>query len=109
MKKMIKPLTITIAACLAMSGFALTVSHSTEPPQVNPSQIEAPAKNDIQMFHGVVKEDGDGVALYTDKEIYPLIGGEFDLIKGKEVNITGTIVEEGNIKRLAVKRIQLNK
>ena len=107
MNKLIKPL--TIVACLAVSGFALAVSHSTEPPQVDPAQIEAPAKNDVQVFHGIVKKQGDEMALYTEKEVYPLIGGEFDMIDGKEVNITGKVVEEGNIKKLAVNRIQLNK
>lgn len=107
MKKLVKSL--TIAACLAISGFALAVSNSTEPPQVDPAQIETPAKNDLQVFHGIVKELDDGMALYTEKEVYPLIGGEFDMIKGKEVNITGKVVEEGNIKKLAVNRIQLNK
>ena len=49
------------------------------------------------------------MALYTEREVYPLIGGEFDIINGKEVNIIGKIVEEGNIKKLAVNRIQLNR
>lgn len=107
MKKLIKPL--IIAVCLAISGFALAVSNSTEPPQTDPAQIEAQAKDGIQVFHGIVKQHEDGMALYTEDEIYPLIGGEFDMIKGKEVNITGKVVEEGNIKKLAVNRIQLNK
>ncbi len=107
MKKLVKPL--TIAACLAMSGLSFAVSNSTEPIQGDPAQIVANSKKETQVFHGIVKKLDDGMALYTEKEVYPLIGGEFDIINGKEVNITGKIVEEGNIKKLAVNRIQLNK
>ena len=107
MKKLVKP--ITIVVCLALSGFAFAVSNSTGETQVNPAQIEASAKNDTQLFHGIIKELDDGMALYTEKEVYPLIGGEFDMIKGKEVNIIGRVVGEGNVKKLAVNRIQLNK
>jgi hypothetical protein len=107
MKKLVKPL--TIVTCLAMCGLSFAVSNSTEPTQGDPAQIVATAKKETQVFHGIVKKLDDGMALYTEKEVYPLIGGEFDIINGKEVNITGKIVEEGNIKKLAVNRIQLNK
>ena len=107
MNKLIKP--ITIVACLAISGLCFAVSNSTEPVQDDPAKIMAAAKQDTQIFHGIVKRLDDGMALYTEKEVYPLIGGEFDIINGKEVNIIGKIVEEGSIKKLAVNRIQLNK
>ncbi|MFT5698392.1 MAG: hypothetical protein ACI8ZB_001247 [Desulforhopalus sp.] len=107
MNKLVKP--ITIIACLAISGIAYGVSSSTEPSQADPAKIETAAKKETQVFHGIVKKLDDGMALYTEKEVYPLIGGEFDMINGKEVNITGKIVEEGSIKKLAVNRIQLNK
>ncbi len=107
MKKLIKP--ITIVACLLMSGLCFAVSNSTETTPGDPAKIVAIAKEDTQVFHGIVKKLDDGMALYTEKEIYPLIGGEFDIINGKEVNIIGKIVEEGSIKKLAVNRIQLNK
>lgn len=107
MKKLVKSLTIVIY--LAMSGISFAVSNSTEPPQGDPAKIVVTAKQDTQVFHGIVKKLNDGMALYTEKEVYPLIGGEFDIINGKEVNIIGKIVEEGSIKKLAVNRIQLNK
>ena len=107
MNKLVKP--ITIVACLAVSGIAYAVSNSTEPVQADPAKIEAAAKKETQVFHGIVKKLDDGMALYTENEVYTLIGGEFDMINGKEVNITGKVVEEGNIKKLAVNRIQLNK
>lgn len=107
MKTLVKP--ITIVACLAISGLSFAVSNSAEPKQGDPAKIVATAKKDTQVFHGIVKRLDDGMALYTEKEVYPLIGGEFDIIDGKEVNIIGKIVEEGSIKKLAVNRIQLNK
>lgn len=107
MKNLVRP--ITIAACLALSGYAYGVSNSSEPPQIDPVKIGAKSKKETQIFHGIAKRQGDGMALYTEKGVYPLIGGEFDMIDGKEVNIIGKIVEEGNVKKLAVNRIQLNK
>ena len=107
MKNLVKP--ITIVACLAISGISFAVSNPTDSSQVDPAKIEAAAKKDTQVFHGIVKRLDDGMALYTEKEVYPLIGGEFDMINGKEVNIIGKVVEEGAIKKLAVNRIQLNK
>lgn len=107
MMNLVKP--ITIVACLAISGYAYGVSNSTDPVETDPAKIEATAKKETQIFHGIVKRLDDGMALYTEKEVYPLIGGEFDIINGKEVNIIGKIVVEGNIKKLAVNRIQLNK
>lgn len=106
MKNLLKPL--TIVACLAISGYAYAVSDSTNSTKVDPVKIEA-AQQEPQMFHGIVKRLDDGMALYTEKEVYPLIGGEFDMINGKEVNIIGKVVEEGSVKKLAVNRIQLNK
>jgi len=107
MKNLVKP--ITIVACLLISGYAYGVSNSTDNSTVDPAQIQAAGKKETQIFHGIVKQLDDGMALYTEKEVYPLIGGEFDMIKGKEVNIIGKVVEEGNIKKLAVNRIQLSK
>lgn len=107
MINLVKP--ITIVACLAISGYAYGVSHSANSSKVDPAQMEAAAQQETVMFHGIVKELDDGMALYTEKEVYPLIGGEFDMIKGKEVNIIGKVVEEGNVKKLAVNRIQLHK
>lgn len=106
MKILVK--SVTIVACLAMSGFALAVSNPTEPTQVNPTNLATAAQNNTQIFHGIVKRLDDGMALYTAKEVYPLIGGNFDMIAGKNVNITGKLVEIGNSKQLTVKRIQLN-
>ncbi|BHH82603.1 hypothetical protein [Desulforhopalus sp. 52FAK] len=107
MKNLVKP--ITIVACLLISGYAYGVSNSTNKNNIDPAQIEAPAKQETQMFHGIVKRLDDGMALYTENEVYPLIGGEFDMIRGKEVNIIGKVVDEGDIKKLAVNRIQLSK
>ena len=107
MKNLVRP--ITIAACLALSGYAYGVSNSTEPPQIDPVKIGAKVKKETQIFHGIVKDLDGGMALYTEKGVYPLIGGEFDIINGKEVNIIGKIVEEGTVKKLAVSRIQLTK
>ena len=107
MKNLVRP--IMIAACLALSGYAYGVSNSTEPPQIDPLEIGVKANKETQIFHGIVKKLDDGMALYTENGVYPLIGGEFDIIDGKEVNIIGKIVEEGNVKKLAVNRIQLNK
>lgn len=107
MINLVKP--ITIVACLALSGYAYGVTISSNTSKVDPAQVEAVEQQQTQMFHGIVKELDDGMALYTEKEVYPLIGGEFDMIKGKEVNIIGRVVNDGQVRKLAVNRIQLQK
>lgn len=107
MKNLLKPM--TIVACLAISGYAFAVSNSNDTTQTDPTKLAATAKQESQSFHGIVKQVDEGMALYTENGIYPLIGGEFDMIKDKEVSIIGKLVEEGDVKKLAVNRIQLAK
>lgn len=107
MKNLVKPFTIVV--CLALSGYAYGVSNSSGSQKVNAAEVETAAQNETVILHGIVKRLDDGMALYTEKDVYPLIGGEFDMIKDKEVNIIGKLVKEGEIKKLAVNRIQLKK
>ncbi len=64
---------------------------------------------DNRTFKGIVKKLKSGTALYTQKSVYPLTGGDFGMIIGKKVSIIGKIIKEGEVEKLAVTRVQLDK
>lgn len=59
------------------------------------------------VFTGTVKRIPDGTALVTNTATYLLIGGNFEGIVGKEVNVIGKIIKEGSIETIKVARAQL--
>lgn len=107
MKNLVKP--ITIVVCLALSGYAYGVSNSVSTEKIDTAAVETAAQDETVILHGIVKRLDDGMALYTKKDVYPLIGGEFEMIRDKEVNIIGKLVREGETQKLTVNRIQLKK
>ena len=54
-------------------------------------------------------EDGDGTVLRTEKAVYPLLGGDFAMIIGEEVNVIGKMVRENNIGKIIVARVQFER
>lgn len=105
-----RTLSIVISAiCLVISGPASGVSAQTMIKSPAPSDVDSSQATENRVFRGIVKKLDEGTALFTDKEIYPLVGGDFETIVGKEVNIIGKIVREGDIEKLQVTLVQFNK
>lgn len=96
------------ATCLAISGYALATSTSQEKNGIS-TTIESSQMTENSVFRGIIKKLDKGTALFTEKEVYPLIGGDFETIIGKEVNIVGKIMKEGDIEKIAVARVQFAK
>lgn len=97
------------ATCLAISGYALATSTSQEKNGISTTTIESSQMTENSVFRGIIKKLDKGTALFTEKEVYPLIGGDFETIIGKEVNIVGKIMKEGDIEKIAVARVQFAK
>lgn len=104
MKKMI--LIITCTAFMLGTGLAMA---STPPPEDKSTAIESTQLTKNLIFHGTVEKIKEGTALNTDKGLYPLLGGDFDMIIGKQVNIIGKMINEGGTEKIAVSRIQFDK
>ncbi len=103
--------TIIFSICLAMpcSTLALTLPEASKPPV--PALIYSPKNTEILIFHGTVqlREDGYGTVLLTEQSVYPLLGGDFAMIIGEEVNIIGKMVREDNIEKIVVARVQFER
>jgi hypothetical protein len=61
------------------------------------------------MYKGVVAEHADGTALVTEDKTYPLVGGDFAMVIGKEVNVFGQVVKEGDVEKLVVTKLLVDK
>lgn len=101
--------TLIIAACLTTASYAFGVT--TETTETKPLTAEVGSQKLVKgsEFTGIIKKLDDGTALYTKDEIYPLIGGNFETIVGKEVLIIGKVVKENDIEKLSVARVQFAK
>jgi hypothetical protein len=105
-----KTLSIVIFAfCLVISGHDSAVSAPAKIKSPAPTDVDSSQATDNKVFRGIVKKLDKGTALFTDKEIYPLVGGDFETIVGKEVNIIGKIVKEGDVEKLRVTLVQFDK
>lgn len=102
---------IIFALCLVIpsTAFTLAIPETAKPPV--PALIYAPKNTEILIFHGTVQqtEDGDGIVLRTEKAVYPLLGGDFAMIIGEEVNIIGKMVREDSIDKIIVARVQFER
>ncbi|MCP4342342.1 MAG: hypothetical protein GY799_26565 [Desulfobulbaceae bacterium] len=104
-----KTLSITLfATCLVISTHAFGAS---SPAKSNPAPtaVDASQAAENMVFQGIIKQLDVGTALFTEKQVYPLIGGNFETIVGKEVNIIGKIVKDGDVEKISVARIQFAK
>lgn len=106
MKKLISAVIFTSCIAVASHAFGLT-QKTTETAQSAVVTAQEVAKT--SEFNGVIKKLDDGTALYTENEIYPLLGGNFETIIGKKVLITGKVVKEDDVKKIAVARVQFAK
>lgn len=98
---------------LLVGSLALcSVSFAATPP-ANAVAEEGAAKVAEQMkeltYKGVVAEHAEGTALVTDNKTYPLVGGDFAMVIGKKVNVFGNIVKEGDVEKLVVTKLLVEK
>jgi len=101
--------TIAVAICLLISGHALGSSNQATIQSPAPAAVDASQAADNTIFQGIVKKLNEGTALFTEMNVYPLTGGDFQMIVGKEVNIIGKIVKDGNVDKISVARVQYAK
>jgi len=108
MKKVIPALVITVCIVFSSNSFANTKPAVTESKDaLATAAIEQAAETKI--FKGTVEKLDTGAALLTEEAIYPLLGGNFENIIGKEVKITGKIIKEENVEKIVVAMVQLKK
>lgn len=104
-------LTIVFAFCLAIPGraLAITIPENTKP--VAPALIYSPKNTETLIFRGIVQktDEGGGTVLQTERAAYPLLGGDFAMIIGEQVNIIGKMVKEDNIDKIVVARVQFER
>ena len=100
---------VFFAICLVIIVHDSGVSAQSKSKLPAPDDVNLSQTTDNKVFRGIVKKLDEGTALFTDKEIYPLVGGDFETIVGKEVNIIGKIVKEGNVEKLRVSLVQFDK
>ncbi|MFH0780389.1 MAG: hypothetical protein V2B20_00310 [Pseudomonadota bacterium] len=109
MNKTLPAIIIAIYLALPCKALSLTIPEASRSPV--PTIIYSPKNSETLIFRGTVQktEDGDGTALYTEQAVYPLLGGDFAMIIGEEVNIIGKMVREGNIEKIIVARVQFER
>ena len=97
------------ALCLIVAKTAIGIG--TPLPKKHPIPVLIYTQRDAGtiVLRGTVKPFAQSTALFTDNAIYPLIGGDFDMIVGKEVNIIGEIVLEDDIRKIDVARVQFDR
>lgn len=100
---------VVFLVCFAFAGYAFGSYAASAVQLPSPATINSPKESKTLVFRGVVKKLDDGTALFTEKEVYPLLGGDFDMIVGKEVNIIGKVIKEGNVEKIIVARVQFKK
>lgn len=100
---------LVIAICLVITVYDIGLSTQAKIESPDPTEINSSQATGNKIFRGIVKNLDGGTAVFTDTETYPLIGGDFETLVGKNVNIIGRIVKEGNLKKLRVTLIQFDK
>ena len=109
MKFYLATLIIAMYLTIADKGLAITIPQGSKPPV--PAIVYSPKNTEMLIFRGTIKgtQDGEGTALYTEQAIYPLLGGDFAMIIGEEVNIIGKMVTEDDIEKIVVARVQFER
>jgi hypothetical protein len=91
------------ASCVAFnsSGFAAT----DEKPMTDVMQNAEAEQIMDSVYTGIVEKHKDGTVLVTPEKVYPLVGGDFTMIIGKEVNVLGKVVKEDDVEKLIVSKL----
>lgn len=104
-----KILSISIlAVCVALSANCFASAPAT-PQAAEQKGKEVAEQMKEAVFSGIVKKHENGTALITKDKTYPLEGGDFAMIVGKEVDIVGKVVKEGDVEKLVVSKLQVLK
>ncbi len=106
MKKLITAIFVT--GCVAVSSYAFGITQEADQ-STQKASVTAQEVAKTSEFNGVIKKLDNGTALYTEKEIYPLLGGNFETIVGKKVRVVGKVVTENDVKKISVARVQFAK
>ena len=94
---------------LSICILAVCVAISTNCFASAPATPQAAEQMKQTVYTGIVKKHEDGTALITKDKTYPLEGGDFAMIVGKEVDIVGKIIKEGDVEKLVVSKLQVLK
>jgi hypothetical protein len=97
------------ALCLISAETAISIANPPTKHLPAPVLIYSQKDSDTIVIRGMVKPFAEGTALFTDTAIYPLMGGDFDMIVGKEVNIIGQMVLEDDVRKIDVARVQFER
>lgn len=95
--------------------FCLVLANSlpavTQPAQPAPQAIAPVTKSSANtlVVEGVVKKLDNTTALFTEDRIYPLVGGDFQMIVGKKVHIIGKMIDDGGVEKIEVARVQFER
>ena len=102
---------LIFVVCLAIpcTALPLAIPEASKPPA--PALIYSPKNSDTLVFRGKVlkTKDDEGTALLTEKAIYPLLGGDFAMIIGQEVNVIGKMITEDDVEKILVARVQFER
>lgn len=109
MKYYLAALIIAMYLTMNNKSLAITIPEGSKPPV--PAIVYSPKNTEMLIFRGTIRttHDGDGTALYTEQAVYPLLGGDFAMIIGEEVNIIGKIIREDDIEKIVVARVQFER
>ena len=97
------------ALCLITADTAIGIATPPMKKHPVPVLVYSHKDSDTIVLRGTVKPFAQSTALFTDDAIYPLIGGDFEMIVGKEVNIIGEMVLENDIRKIHVARVQFDR
>lgn len=105
MKNIIITCVITLSLAMSVSAYGAT----TPAKELKPDGSKAPAAQNIQaLYKGIIKKHEDGAALITADKTYPLVGGDFMKMIGKEVSVIGKVAKDGKVEKLVVSKLEVN-
>jgi hypothetical protein len=92
------------ASCVAFNSSAFAATDAQKPMTDVMQNAEAEQIMD-SVYTGIVEKHKDGTVLVTPEKVYPLVGGDFTMIIGKEVNVLGKVVKEDDVEKLIVSKL----
>lgn len=94
-------ITCVVSICLGLSASVFAAVTPTKPAKPGAEQVQV-------LYKGIIKKHEHGTALITADKTYPLVGGNFAKMIGKEVSIVGKVAKEGEVEKLVVAKLELN-
>ena len=107
MKKVLGGVVLLFFLATATISMAMPASQYKPIAAIAATPVALGADVNNLVFTGTVTELPGGTALVTSNATYRLLGGNFQGIVGKEVNIIGRVIEDGAVKKIKVARAQL--